>query len=133
MSNEVEFAALTERVAKLEQYLPDIHADADELAHTLIRRAEEYQGWVEARQSHAQADLSAAIADLQNKLAEELSDLRKKFNDRVQQEISKVTAEEIASSLSRKVLVTRPATRDELKDADVLKIRQATSAELRQQ
>src|ERR1700722_3915399 len=75
-----------------------------------------------------------AVSDAHNELTEALAGLREKFNDPVKEEIAKATSADIAEALRKKILVTRHATQAELRDpnSEILKIRQATSAEINQ-
>jgi FKBP-type peptidyl-prolyl cis-trans isomerase (trigger factor) len=52
-----------------------------------------------------------AINDAQSELATTLAELRKKFHDRVEHEIAKVTAADIAEALTKKILVTHTPLR----------------------
>jgi hypothetical protein len=73
--------------------------------------------------------LGSEISDIQRRVANELREIHAKSVAKEEEEIRKITSEEIAESLSQQILVTRQAHRKELKDAVV--VRHATPAELR--
>jgi hypothetical protein len=140
----VNIEALTKRIEKLEEYVStqavptfdDVYQDIK----NMVGRIDEYQ-----RRSSAQvADIdnrnAKQIANVDNRLANTLADLHKsvtdtlaklqtKFIDKVHENVRAVTTYEIAESLAKKVLVTRPATRDEIKAGTALAVRQASRHE----
>jgi hypothetical protein len=61
-------------------------------------------------------------------------EVRKRFSEEIAKEaFEKMLPETIAKALASKVLVTRPATREELKSGEgVLAVRQASREELKQ-
>jgi dGTP triphosphohydrolase len=59
-----------------------------------------------------------------------LEEMRQQFVEKVRERIQAVTSDEIAEALSRKILIIRNATRDELNNPDVLKVRHASLGEL---
>src|SRR5262249_11273213 len=65
---------------------------------------------------------------METKIDQDIEDIRRRFNERVGQEIARVTSDTIAASLSRRVLTVRTAARGE--NVEVV-IRQASSAEIR--
>jgi hypothetical protein len=65
---------------------------------------------------------------LAQNLEDQVSEIRKRFDERIQQEIAKVTSDDIAEALTKRVLTVRTAARGE--NVDVF-IRQASSAEIR--
>src|SRR5262249_26195016 len=65
---------------------------------------------------------------LAQNLEDRVREMRKKFDERIQQEIVKVTSDEIAEALTKRVLTVRTAARGE--NVDVV-IRQASAAEIR--
>jgi hypothetical protein len=65
---------------------------------------------------------------LAQNLEDQVREIRKKFDERIQQEIVKVTSDDIAEALTKRVLTVRTAARGE--NVDVV-IRQASPAEIR--
>jgi hypothetical protein len=65
---------------------------------------------------------------LAQNLEDQVREIRKRFDERIQQVIVKVTSDEIAEALTKRVLTVRTAARGE--NVDVV-IRQASSAEIR--
>jgi hypothetical protein len=65
---------------------------------------------------------------LETKIDQDLQDIRRRFNERIGQEIVKVTSDAIAEALTKRVLTVRTAQRGE--NVDVV-IRQASPAEVR--
>jgi len=65
---------------------------------------------------------------LAQNLGDQVREIRKKFDERIQPEIVKVTSDDIAEALTKRVLTVRTAARGE--NVDVV-IRQASSAEIR--
>ena len=65
---------------------------------------------------------------LAQNLEDQVREIRKEFDDRIQQRIVKVTSGDIAEALTKRVLTVRTAARGE--NVDVV-IRQASSAEIR--
>jgi len=116
MSTELQqqVDALTKRIDEIEGssiYTPDFE-------DVVVKRVDEYYKRLESE-----------ISDIQRRVANKLGEIHAKSVAKVEQEIRKVTSEEIAENLSKQILVTRQANRKELKDATV--VRHATPAELR--
>jgi len=65
------------------------------------------------------------LTEIRKEITRTLADIRQKFVEKVHERIQAVSADEIAESLTKRVLITRPASREELKSHDTLKIRQA--------
>jgi hypothetical protein len=65
---------------------------------------------------------------LATKFDQEIEDIRRRFNERIGQEIVKVTSDTVAEALTKRVLTVRTAQRGE--NVDVV-IRQASPAEVR--
>jgi hypothetical protein len=68
------------------------------------------------------------FGSLETKIDQDLQDIRRRFNERIGQEIVKVTSDAIAEALTKRVLTVRTAQRGE--NVDVV-IRQASPAEVR--
>ena|SRR5947207_14949588 len=123
--------ALEARLVKLEEYIStqvtprfdDVQDSQTAHRDCLTERIDNYFSRTEKRVSEAELHL-----------AQVLSELQVRTQEKIEAEIRKVTADEIAESLTKKVLVTRQATREDLKNPEsVLKTRPATSAEIRNQ
>jgi conjugal transfer/entry exclusion protein len=128
-SEAVTAEALEARLANLEEYVStqvtprfdDVQDQVHGHREDLTDRVDDYFSRTEKQ-----------ISEMKQNLAQALGELRVRIQEKVQEEIRKVTADEIAESLTKKVLVTRQATREELKNSDnVLKTRPATPAEIR--
>ncbi len=127
----VSLEALEARLSKLEEYIDsqvtprfdDVQDSQTAHRDLLTERIDSYFSRTEKRVSEAELHLAQVLSELQVRTQEKIA-----------AEIRKVTADEIAESLTKKVLVTRAATRDELKNPDnILVTRPATPAEVRNQ
>jgi predicted nuclease with TOPRIM domain len=146
--NQNEIAALTERVAKLENQLEERTKKFEEHLSTQVHpRFDDIQDEnadVLGRANRILTEVNADVREIEKTLLDEffklreslvadfskrLDEIRLKFNERVKEEIAKVTSDEIAKSLTKKVLITRPASREEVKAGTALAVRQATRAE----
>ena len=114
-----------ERVEALGQMVKEIDNDYANLSKRLSEEMTEFQDRLKNK-------VEGESSELRKGFDEALAKLQEKFYEKVHEEIRKVTTDEIAESLTKKVLVTRPATREESRNPDTLKIRQATHAEIRQ-
>jgi len=136
MSEVNTIESLGQRLEKLEKYIDEQVTprfdDVQDDHKSLSERINEYQKRIDKEVGELYDRLVADVRNTQETLLadfqKQLAEIREKFNARVKEEIAKVTANEIAESLSKKILVTRPAQRHE--KADVV-VRQATPAELR--
>ncbi len=120
-------ATIEERIKALEDYI----------ASQVTRRFDDVQDENKATgervneyYSRTEKQITRAEEYLREHLAQALAELRAKFYAQVEKEIRKVSADEIADALTKKILVTRPATRGEV--ADVV-VRNASIAEIRNQ
>jgi len=106
---------------------------------TILQRTQAFETEVINKSTQIHADHKAYLQEVNNKLIDrframeakidqDIEDIRRRFNERVGQEIVRVTSDTIADSLSRRVLTVRTAARGE--NVDVV-IRQASSAEIR--
>jgi hypothetical protein len=83
-----------------------------------------------ANQNRLHNEIKNTISEIH----ETLADLREQFVEKVRERIQAVSSDEIAESLTKKVLTTRPATREEIKTGgNVVAVRQVTAAEIRKQ
>src|SRR6266480_5883211 len=107
----VSLEALEARLSKLEEYIDsqvtprfdDVQDSQTAHRDLLTERIDSYFSRTEKKLSEVTQHVYAAIADL-----------RVRTQEKIAAEIRKVTADEIAESLTKKVLVTRPATRSEI-------------------
>jgi predicted nucleic acid-binding Zn-ribbon protein len=116
--SETKTAALEGRVAELESQLAvfvDRAKDDDEQIRSLAQRVNEYG----ARYDEAVAAVDQRVADALAQFGARLYEAFAK--DVAKDAVTQVTSETIAESLSKKVLVTRPAQRHELADAVVVR------------
>ena len=127
----VSLEALEARLSKLEEYIDSQvtprfdDVEDSQTAHRdyLTERIDSYFARTEKQLSEVTQHVYTAIAEL-----------RARTQEKIEAEIRKVTADEIAESLTKKVLVTRAASRDELKNPEnILVTRPATPAEIRNQ
>jgi hypothetical protein len=130
----VTLEALAERVEKLEQYLDSqITPRFDDIQddhRALSARMNDYLIRVQKQLSYANdilvADLHKLIhntnVSLSAEFREKFDKLLAAFRESIQQEI-----------VNSKILVVRPATREEVKSGAAIAVRQATPAELREQ
>ncbi len=125
----LNFESTEERVEHLAQLFRDIDDDYAALEVRLNAKMRELLEYQESFRKSFEAEVSAMRVEINKTLAE----LRERFDIKVQEQVNAVTAEEIASALSKRVLVTRSANREELKSTDTLVVRQATAAEIRTQ
>jgi hypothetical protein len=142
-TKEPTLADLEARIKRLEEYqttqaVPAFDDVYRMLAAVLQRvqafQNETYKHVSELNAEHTQymretrdklVDLSRA---LEVKIEQELAEVRRGFNERVTQEIARVSAEDIAQALTRRVLTVRTAQRGEQVD---IAVRQATPQEIR--
>ena len=126
----VNLEALEKRIEKLEEYIDsqvtprfdDVQDGQAAHRDLLIERIDSYFSCTEKQ-----------ISEMKQNLVQVLAELRVRIQEKVQAEIKKTTVEEIAEALTKRILVTRAATRDELKnDENVLKVRPASREELHQ-
>jgi hypothetical protein len=133
MSNESE-AKLEARVAGLEAIvavLVERTKDDDESFRSFSERINEYG-------KRSEQAIAVIHEQLVKKFADDLAQFGARLHasfakDVAAEAVAQVTSEKIADSLSKKILVTRPATREEAKSANVVVVRNATSAEVRKQ
>jgi len=119
--------------------------DVQDGHRSLSARINEYQGRLEKQNAETHQrivnELNEALADLRRELRQQVAEMNKQlrqqlgqlneqFVAKVRERIHAVTSDEIAEALTRKILVVRNATRDELNSPDVLKVRQATLGEI---
>ena len=141
----VTLEALAERIGRLEEHVAtQITPRFDDVQNehkSLFGRIDLYFADLQKQLNTERVDLQKQLnetnvtlsAELHKLLAEAhnlLDEVRQKFHDRIQEEIRKVTADEIGESLTKKILITRQATREELNSPDTLKFRHATFDEL---
>jgi len=142
---EVTLEALTERIGRLEEQvktqITPRFDDVQDENKALFGRIDLYFVDLEKQLNSVRADLEkqlkkehAVLSDDVNKLLAEsrrlLEELRYQFVEKVRERIQAVTSDEIAEALTKKILVVRNATRDELNNPDVLKVRYASLGEL---
>jgi len=142
---EVTLEALTERIGRLEEHIATQITprfdDVQDENKALFGRIDLYFVDLEKQLNSVRADLEkqlkkehAVLSDDVNKLLAEsrrlLEELRYQFVEKVRERIQAVTSDEIAEALTKKILVVRNATRDELNNPDVLKVRYASLGEL---
>src|SRR5262245_5203190 len=140
---EPTLAELAARVARVEEYIKTQSSptfdDIYRMLATILQRAQAFETEVINRSTQVHADHNAYLQEVNNKLIDrframeakidqDIEDIRRRFNERVGQEIARVTSDTIADSLSRRVLTVRTAARGE--NVDVV-IRQASAAEIR--
>ena len=133
----------TEVTAKLSEQLSVLAGDTVEdrvqgILRMVLEIDEDYAA-LNGRITRELQRLNDELVEKQNLLQIEiqrtLEDLRQQFAQKVQERIAAVSSDQIAEALAKKILVTRPATHDEIRrGADgVLVVRQATQTELHQQ
>jgi hypothetical protein len=125
----VSLEALAERIEKLEKHI-EIHClrfdDVQDEHKSLAERMNEYLIRVEKLLSYANNALTADLYKLALATNTTLSaEFREKFEE--------LLAEFKQEILAKKVVVTRPATREEIKTGTAVAVRQATPTELREQ
>ena len=140
---EPTLAELAARVARVEEYIKTQSSptfdDIYRMLAAILQRAQAFETEVINKSTQVHADHNAYLQEVNNKLIDrframeakidqDIEDIRRRFNERVGQEIARVTSDTIADSLSRRVLTVRTAARGE--NVDVF-IRQASSAEIR--
>ena len=140
---EPTLAELAERVARVEEYIKTQSSstfdDIYRMLATILRKARAFEAEVINKSTQVHAEHNAYLQEVNNKLIDrframeakidqDIEDIRRRFNERVGQEIARVTSDTIADSLSRRVLTVRTAARGE--NVDVV-IRQASAAEIR--
>jgi len=127
----VSLEALEARLVILEEYVfsqvtprfDDVQESQTAHRDLLIERIDSYFSRTEKQ-----------ISEMKQNLAQVLAELRVRTQEKIAAEIRKVTSDDIAESLTKKILVTRPANREELKNPEnVLVTRPATPAEIRNQ
>jgi archaellum component FlaC len=129
-----EVKSIEERVADIEKLLGHVQAhivDVQDEVHIALRRVNDYQGRVDKDVS----DVHQFVSDSVNRFVQTIyKEVRKRFSEEIAKEaFEKMLPETIAKALASKVLVTRPATREELKSGEgVLAVRQASREELKQ-
>ena len=136
-------AELSARIARLEEYnttqsVPTF-TDIYEMFATVLKRAQAFQDTTHKHTSELHTEHCKYMQETREKLVElfralevkieqDLADIRRRFNDRVENEVAKVTSDTIAEALTKRVLTVRTAARGE--QCDVI-IRQASPAEIR--
>ena len=140
---EPTLAELTERVARVEEYIKTQSSptfdDIYRMLATILRKAQAFETEVIEKSTKVNNENTAYLKEVNDriidrfrgmeaKIDQDIADIRHRFNEHVGQEIARVTSDTIADSLSRRVLTVRTAARGE--NVDVV-IRQATSAEIR--
>ncbi len=127
MSEQQEVkATLEQRVAAMEADLQILVrlADAEESIAKLYERLNEYQGRVEKQIAQAHQHL----VDRLNQIVESVvTDAKTQFGHEVAHEITQKLTKE---ALSQRVLITRPASREEAKAGIAIPVRQATREEM---
>lgn len=127
MSKEVNLETLVERIEKLEQHI-ETHClrldDVQDSHKALVAQVNDYQSRVEKLLSYANEKL---VTELYKTLGNTSDEFREQFN-KLLSELRESVKKEVATS---RILVVRPATREELKDGKAVPVRQATAAETR--
>lgn len=121
---------LEERVEALAKMVREIDDDYAVLSARLNNEMLQYQ---DRLKQHLMQHIDSELRSLRSEIETTLADMRVRFAEKVREKIEGVSADQIAAALSKKVLVVRPANREELKDANTLVIRQATATEIRNQ
>ena len=121
-----------QKIAALEQRIADLEVrslDDDEAFRNFAERINRISQEVGKESSEA---LQAIRKQVDDGLHGLIDDLYRNFSVKVaSQAAAQVTSDTIADSLTRKVLVTRPANREELKSGEAVAIRHARQDELR--
>ena len=140
---ESTLAELAERIKKLEEYVATQSVPTfSDIYHFLaasLKKAQAHQAETTVRATAAHEAQIAYLREahqrfienfrvLAQNLEDQVQEIRKKFDERIQQEIVKVTSDDIAEALTKRVLTVRTAARGE--NVDVV-IRQASPAEVR--
>jgi len=140
---EPTLAELTERVARVEEYIKTQSSptfdDIYRMLATILRKAQAFETEVIEKSTKVNNENTAYLKEVNDriidrfrgmeaKIDQDIADIRHRFNEHVGQEIARVTSDTIADSLSRRVLTVRTAARGE--NVDVV-IRQASAAEIR--
>jgi len=140
---EPTLAELAQRPARVEEYIRTQSSptfdDIYRMLAAILQRTQAFETAVINKSTQVHTDHNAYLQEVNNKLTDrframeakidqDIADIRHRFNERIGQEIAKVTSDTIADSLSRRVLTVRTAARGE--NVDVV-IRQASSAEIR--
>jgi hypothetical protein len=136
-------AELAERIKKLEDYVATqavpTFDDIYKMFAAVLKKAQAFEVETIKNASGLHAEHNTYLREtrdrlienfrsLETKIDQDLQDIRRRFNERIQQEIVKVTPDDIAESLTKRVLTVRTAARGE--NVDVV-VRQASSAEIR--
>jgi hypothetical protein len=130
---EPTLAELAERIKKLEDYV------ATQAVAAVLKKAQAFEVETIKNASGLHAEHNRYLREtrdrlienfrsLETKIDQDLQDIRRRFNERIGQEIVKVTSDAIAEALTKRVLTVRTAQRGE--NVDVV-IRQASPAEVR--
>ncbi len=129
--SEVTAVSLEARLSKLEEYIDSqVTPRFDDVQDSQVAHRDDLTDRVESYFARTEKRLSEVTQHVYTAIAE----LRVRTQEKIAAEVRKVTAGEIAESLTKKILVTRPANREELKNPEnVLVTRPATPAEIRNQ
>jgi len=140
---EPTLAELSDRVKKLEEYVTTQSVptfdDIYNMLAAVLKKAQAFESETFKHTSELHAELNKYMQETRDKLVElfraletkidqGIEDIRRRFNERIGQEIAKVTSDTIAEALTKRVLTVRTAQRGE--NVDVV-IRQASPAEVR--
>ena len=111
--HEIEKAErLEERVEVLAQMVRDIDDDYAKLSARLNNEMLEYQDRLKNK-------IEGELSEMHKEISNTLAVIREQFAEKVQERIQAASSDEIAEALTTKlgklILVTRPATRDEIK------------------
>jgi len=130
MSEETLVNPIAEPLEDRVENLAKIIMEIDEDYALLHKKINDEMSTFQDRIKHKVED---DLNEIKSEVARTLAELHEKFVEKVQERIQAVSSGEIAAALAKTVLVVRPASREEAKSADTLKIRQATPAEIRNQ
>jgi hypothetical protein len=140
---ESTLAELAERIKKLEEYVATqavpTFDDIYKMFAAVLKKAQAFEVETIKNASGLHAEHNTYLREtrdrlienfrsLETKIDQDLQDIRRRFNERIGQEIVKVTSDAIAEALTKRVLTVRTAQRGE--NVDVV-IRQASPAEVR--
>lgn len=125
---EERLAALEEKTAEFEARLENDRLwfeEANDSLRSFAERINEYGARAEKGVSEIYERVARTLSSLSN-------DLYQHFSEKVAADVTaKITPDVIAESLTKRVLVTRPASQSELKSGlDVVAVRQATREEI---
>jgi len=125
-TKEPTLAELAERVARVEEYIKTQSSptfdDIYRMLATILQKARAFEAEVIEKATKVNNENTAYLKEVNDKIIDrfrgieakidqDIADIRHRFNERVGQEIARVTSDTIADSLSRRVLTVRTAAR----------------------